>query len=305
MHPRPKLVGYGIILLAAIGFGTYGVWSRLMGQSFDPFFQAWVRSLLILVMMLPFMVASKSFKKIERKDWFAVGIYIAFCVFTQVPLYYAFNHASIGVAQLIFYSTFVITAYVVGWLYLNERITRVKLLAMGLAFIGLTVIFGTSVVYFAPLGLLLAAINGIASGGEVSSSKKISSKYSPALLVFWGWFFTLATHLPISLLINEPQPLPQFDEAWLYLAIYAVVNALAFWLVISGFRYVDASIGSLIGLSEILFAVLFGALIFHESLTWNILAAGTLIIFAAMLPDLLNIVKGKRTSESVEPVREL
>lgn len=297
--------GYSMILGAALLFGTYGVWSRLMGNTFPPFYQAWVRSILIILIMLPFMLANKSFQKIKREDWPALGIFIAFCVCTQVPLYYAFNHAPIGTVQLIFYSMFVVTAYGVGRFYLGETITKIKLLSMVLAFVGLAFVFGGAVIAFAPLGLGLAMLNGVASGGEVSSSKKIENKYSPALIVFWGWVFTLITHLPISLLIGEKQVPIQFDHAWLWLLIYSVVNAAAFWLVIVGFRYVDASVGSIIGLMEVVFGVLFGAIIFHEVLSWSVYVGGLIILIAAMLPDLTNILQNRRTKTPVEPVREL
>ena len=144
----------------------------------------------------------------------------------------------------------------------------------------------------------------MASGGEVSSSKKVESKYPPSLIVFWGWAFTLVTHLPLSLILERQTPV-SFDRAWLWLVIYAFVNAAAFWLVIVGFRYVDASIGSLIGLMEIVFAFIFGAIIFHETLSPGIYVGGLLILFAAMLPDLINIIRHKKTEQAVKPVHEL
>ncbi len=297
--------GYALVLASALLFGTYGVWSRLMGDTFPPFYQAWVRSILIILIMLPFMLATKSFRKIKREDWPALSVFIGFCVFTQVPIYYAFNHAPIGAVQLIFYSMFVITAYIVGRFYLGEKITKIKLLSMALAFVGLALVFGSAVIAFAPLGLALAMLNGIASGGEVSSSKKIESKYTPALVVFWGWVFTLVTHLPLSLLLGEQQIGVHFDRAWLWLLVYSVVNAAAFWLVIVGFRYVDASVGSLIGLMEVVFGVLFGAIIFHEVLDWTVYVGGLIILIAVMLPDLINIVQNKRPKTAVEPVRKL
>ncbi|GAC1571291.1 MAG: hypothetical protein NVS3B23_04980 [Candidatus Saccharimonadales bacterium] len=254
--------------------------------------------------MLPFMLRAKSFQKIKRQDWAALGIFIGFCIFTQVPLYYAFNHAPIGTVQLIFYSMFVVTAYLVGRYYLGETITKIKLLSMVLSFVGLAFVFGAAVIAFAPLGLGLALLNGIASGGEVSSSKKIEDKYQPSLVVFWGWVFTLATHLPISLMFEKQVPI-SFNVAWLWLVIYSVVNAVAFWLVIVGFRYVDASIGSLIGLMEIVFAVIFGSIIFHEKLSVSVYVGGVLILSAAMLPDLISIIQHKSTKSAIEPVREL
>jgi drug/metabolite transporter (DMT)-like permease len=276
-----------------------------MGDTFPPFYQAWVRSILILLIMLPFMLRTKSFQRIKRQDWPALTVFIVFCIFTQVPIYYAFNHAPIGTVQLIFYSMFVITAYIVGRFYLGETITKIKLLSMALAFVGLALVFGTAVIAFAPLGLGLALLNGVASGGEVSSSKKIEAKYSPALVVFWGWVFTLVLHLPISLLIGEKQVPIHFDQAWSWLVVYSFVNAAAFWLVIVGFRYVDASIGSLIGLMEVVFAIIFGAIIFHEVLNLSVYAGGVLILLAAMLPDLVNLIRNRKLKSPVLPAREI
>jgi drug/metabolite transporter (DMT)-like permease len=296
-------IGYSILLLASVLYGTYGVWSHLMGDSFGPFYQAWVRSLLIMAIMTPFMLRTRSFKKIARRDWRPLGIFIAFCVCTQAPLYYAFNNAPIGTVQLAFYSMFVIAAYLVGRLYLGETITRVKLASMILAFVGLAFVFGHAVIAFAPLGLLLAMFNGFASGAETTSTKLLSDKYPPALIVFWGWVFTFALHLPVSLIIGEEQVAVQFNQAWLWLVVYPFVNAAAFWLPVHGFRHVDASIGSLVGLSEVIFGVVFGAIIFDEVLSWGIYLGGVLIICAAMLPDVLNIIHHKRTKQPVEPVR--
>jgi len=302
---RPSVLGYSIILVSTVLFGSYGVWAKLMGPIFSPFYQAWVRSLIIIAIMLPFMIAGKSFRKIERQDWRPLGLYVAFCVCTQVPLYYAYNHAPLGTVNLIFYSMFVIAAYAVGRFYLGETITKVKLLSMLMAFVGLAITFDVSVLSFAPLGLALAAFNGVASGGEVSSSKKLSDKYSPALLAFWGWVFTFLVHLPISLLMHEKQAVPQFDRAWLWLVVYSMVNAAAFWLVLMGYKYVDASIGSLIGLIEVIIAVFFGALIFHQSLTGGVYVGGVMILGAAMLPDLMHIAQHRHSDYPIEPVREL
>lgn len=305
MSSSTPLKGALIILASAVFFGTYGVWSKLMGDTFPPFYQAWVRSILIILFMAPFMLKANRFQRIKKKDWPALAVFIGFCIFTQAPIYYAFNNAPIGTVQLIFYSMFVITAYIVGRFYLGETITKVKLMSMVLAFVGLALVFGTAVIAFAPLGLGLAMLNGVASGGEVSSSKKIEQKYSPSLIVFWGWVFTLITHLPVSFLIGETQVPITFTQPWLWLVIYSVANAAAFWLVVAGFRYVDASIGSLIGLLEVVFAVIFGAILFDEVLSLSVYAGGVLILFAAMLPDLLNIIHHKRTKEAVEPVRQI
>jgi len=273
-----------------------------MGPYFAPFYQTYVRSFVIILLMAPILYWTGSFRKILRKDWLPLGVFITFCICTQVPLYFAFNHAPIGVVQFIFYALFIISAYVMGKFYLAENITKIKLISMAIALSGLVLVFGISSISFAVLGIAHAAFNGIASGSENTSSKKLTNTYPPGLIIFWGWVATLITHLPISMLLHEPQPLPSLSMPWVYLFVYCVVNAAAFWIGLEGFKHVDASIGSVIGLTEVLFAAVFGYLIFHEHFAWTVGAGGVLIIVAAMLPDAVNILKHKHPDKPIEPI---
>ena len=68
-HHEVHLRGYVLLLVAALLYGTYGVWSRLMGDTFPPFYQAWTRGILIVMMMLPYLLWTHSIRKIEREDW--------------------------------------------------------------------------------------------------------------------------------------------------------------------------------------------------------------------------------------------
>lgn len=248
-----------------------------------------------MLMMLPYLIATKSLRKIERRDWPRFSVYIGLTIATQAPLYYAFNNASIGVVQLIFYATMLITTYAFARWYVGEHISRIKLIAAICAFAGLVLVFGTSVLVFSPLGLALAFANGFASGGEMTSTKVIPHKYSPALIAWYGWVFILLTHLPLSLVFENQVPF-HLNKAWLWLAVYAVVNMLAFWLGLIGYKLVDASIASLIGLLEIIFAIIFGAVIFHEGLSWPVYVGGAVVIVAAMLPDVVRILDNRRSS---------
>lgn len=278
--------GYRIILLSSFLYSTFGVWSHLMGADFDPFYQAWVRSLIIVLIMLPFMVATKSFRRIKRADWPHMAVYLGLCICTQVPLYYAFTHAPIGTVQLIFNAMLLIAAYGFGWGYLGEYLTQWKLASIVLALCGLAIVFGVSALTVAPLGLLMAAFNGAAAGGEVSATKKFAGKYPPALLVFWGWACTVLTHLPLSLLLGEKQVMPTMDSAWLWLVIYSAVNALALWTAVVGYRYVDASIGGLVSLTVIVFTIALGVILFKEPLHSSTIIGATLIVISSIVPNI-------------------
>jgi DME family drug/metabolite transporter len=294
-----------MILAASVLFGSYGIWSKLMGDQFGIFYQGWVRAAIVLLMLMPLMMYKRQFRKLEKKDMKWMWLFIGFTLFTQAPLYYAFITTSVGTATLLFYAAFIITSFLVGKFIIGEKITVIKLTAMLLAFVGLTFVFGFSLSKFSLLGMAMAALNGIASGGEVSSSKKLSSKYPSLLLVFYSWVAILVTHLVISIGVGEVQWLPENSVQWWAMLAYSVAGLVSFWLVVEGFKYVDASIGSLVGLLEIIWAVIFGAIFFNEHIGLTIIAGGILILLAGFLPDAKNIIEHKKTKQPAEPLREV
>jgi len=297
---------YGYILLSALLFGSYGVWATIIGdQGFGVFYQGWVRAAIILVLLTPMMFVTKSFRPIARQDWKWMSMCILFCIFTQTPLYYAFTTTGIGISTLIFYAVFIITSYVVGRLFLGEKLTVIKLGALFVAFMGLLLMFGFSLVQFSLTGLALAALNGIASGGEVSITKKLTGRYSSLFVSYICWSAIFITHLPLSLLFGETQWVPTINAAWGAMTMYAVAGLGGFWLVVEGFKRVDASIGSLIGLLEIIFGVIFGILFFSEELRGVVIIGGVMILAAAMLPEVLTLIKHKKYHHANIPPREM
>ncbi|HSX11661.1 MAG TPA: DMT family transporter [Chlamydiales bacterium] len=277
--------GYAMILLSALLFGSYGVWSRILGVEFGVFYQGWVRSAFILVVLIPAALIGRHFKRIKRGDqgWFVVTM--LFTVFTQAPLYFAYIHLPLGTATFIFYGLFLLTTYAIGWLFLSEKLSPVKIVSFVISLIGLTITFGLSLPVFSAVPMLLAAMNGIASGGEIASSKKLTDRYSSLMVSVYSWIFILITHLPLSLLFGEKQIAPAWNLEWWAMIGYAASGLGGFWLVIEGFKYVDASIGGLIGLLEIIFSFLFGVLFFNDHITLPVIIGGIIILLAAVLPD--------------------
>ncbi len=290
IHPR----GYLMILASSVLFGTYGVWSVIMGDQFGVFFQGWVRCVIVLAILLPLVYFTKSYRKIRKQDWKWVLATVGFAIFTQAPLYYAFNTTSIGTATLLFYAMFIIASYLVGRLFLGEKITKIKLAAMALAFLGLILIFGLSLAQFSLLGMLMAALNGVASGGEVSMTKKTTDKYPSLLITTYVWVGIFISHLIMSLAVGETQWAPELSPAWAAMVAFALAGLGAFWLVVEGFKFVEASIGSLIGLLEIIWGVVFGIVLFHEHAGATVWIGAAIIVVAGMLPDVANIIAGKR-----------
>jgi drug/metabolite transporter (DMT)-like permease len=283
--------GILFVLISTLMFGSYGLWSKLIGDSFGVFYQGWTRALLISIVLLPILIWKKQIISIPKKDWGWLAVFLVFTSLTQAPIFYAFNHMDVASASLLFFVSTLITMYLFGVLFLQEKLTKIKIVSFVLACIGMYVVFSFSITIFALLAATLAIINGVASGGEISSSKKLTEKYSPLYVTWLSWVIIAITNAPLSFLLGEIQYLPSFQIVWLYWLGYAIVSILGFWLVIKGLKYVEASIGGLMGLLEIVFSILLAIVFFNENLTYRIIIGALLIIFAAALPHLNELFK--------------
>ncbi len=289
MDTRNK--GIFLILVSALMFGSYGVWSKLIGSSLGVFYQSWSRSLIIALLLLPFLLWKKQIVPIGRKDWKWIALFLLFTSFTQAPIFYSFTHMDIGSASLLFFVSTLLTMYFVGVAFLGEKLTRIKVISFFLAIIGMYVVFSFSLAVFSLLAALLAVVNGIASGGEVSFSKKLSQKYSALYLTWLSWVIIVITNAPLSFILGETIQIPLFNLVWLYVLGYTAVSIFGFWAVLEGLKYVEASIGGLVGLLEIIFSIVFGVIIFYESLTYKVVLGGVIILVATALPHLHDLWK--------------
>jgi drug/metabolite transporter (DMT)-like permease len=281
--------GILLVLISALMFGSYGVWSKLIGDSFGPFYQGWTRGLILTLILIPILLYRKEIVTIEKKDRLWLGIFLLFTSATQAPIFYAFNHMDIGTASLLFFVSMLLTMYTIGFVFLGETLTWVKGISFVLATAGLCFTFSFSIVIFSFLAAGAAILNGFASGGEVAVSKKLSGDYSPLYLSWLSWVVIFISNGIISLLLGETQIFPSLDIVWLYQSGYVIASFFGFWAIIAGLKTIEASIGGLIGLLEILFSVGFGILIFHEAIHWQTVIGGILILLAASIPHLFDL----------------
>lgn len=284
-----KTFGTVAVLASALLFGSYGVWSKLIGDGMGNFFQGWTRALLIIVILLPVVLWRRELVRIDRKDRKWLAVFLAFTSMTQAPIFYAFNHMDIGTASLLFFVSMFLTMGSIGVVLYGEKLTPAKVCAAILAVVGMYFVFSFTLAAFSALAALMAVVNGIASGGEIAFSKKLSSSYTSLYLILMSWAIILVTNLVISLAIGEAQVVPALSATWLWQICYSVVSLFAFWLVIVGFKHVDATIGALLGLLEIVFSILLGILLFGERITPTIVLGGALILLAMALPHLRDL----------------
>lgn len=281
------------LLTSALAFGSYGVFSNYL-ERYDIFFQTYVRSFIITGILLIYGIYAKQLKKIDKKDyrWFAVILF--FTSFTIAPIVYAFRYLTLGTASFLFYSSFTISTYIFGFIFFKEKLTAIKLVSLLLSVIGMLLIFVVNISPTLLLPIGLAIFNGIASSGEVTFSKKLSGKYTSVFITMLVFAIIGLSHLIISILLQEHQDIGLVTQSLPTLLLFVIVAIIGMVTVVEGFKTVEPSIGAIIGLTEIVFSALFGIILFQEQMSLQTVLGGGLIVIAAALPNLTQLLKYKQ-----------
>ncbi|NMC35987.1 DMT family transporter [Candidatus Beckwithbacteria bacterium] len=287
-----SLKGSVFIAISALFFASYGIWSRLMNGVFGEFNQAWIRALILLFILLPFGFLTRTFTKIKSKDlsWFVL-IALAGGL-NQAPYFYGFEHLPIGTATLLFYLMLTVGAYLIGKLFFNEKITILKYISLLLAIIGLFIIYQFSLNAGQIIPALASMVSGLLGACVVVFSKKLSSNYSETQILTGIFIAMFLINLSISCLLGEHFPSLQV-VAWFGEIGYTIAMVIANIAVIAGFRYLEPSIGGIIGLLEVILAAIFGILFFGEVITIELIIGSLFILLAAGLADFVSLIKNK------------
>lgn len=286
MVRKSQFQGLVSLALAALFYGLYGVFSRVISMDFGAVFQAVAKNLIVFLMLAAYILYSKSWKKIASSDfkWFLLMNLPG--IMAIVTIFIAFNNLALGTAMFTVYATSTLTGYFLGFVLFGERLTAQKVVSLLACFTGLYLMFSNSFSGGRFLFLILACLSGVGSAAWNVFSKKVSSKYSLAEILVVDSSLTMMVGFPLAVLLREPTAFPSFSQQWLGVLLYALVSFLACLLTLNGFRHLQAQIGSLILLLEPVFATFFGWLFYREILTAYAVLGGLLILFGAALSNL-------------------
>jgi len=155
-----------------------------------------------------------------------------------------------------------------GWLIWRTQVTRVFMLGMGTAIVGMFVLVGPEFNQGGRplLGDLLGALTGAFYGGYMVAVKVLrDDDASTARLMAWSTTITAIVLLPIALAFPQPF-LPQGFSGWMVLVGLAVVTQiLGQGLIAYAFAHLPASISSVSLLIQPVMASLYAWILFREA----------------------------------------
>jgi drug/metabolite transporter (DMT)-like permease len=278
-------VGASLIVLSSVFYASYGIWTKLMGNFFQGYTASALRSVLVLLFLLPIAISYRHFEPIHiKQNWRYIAGMIIASLFTWGPLYYAILHAGVGISLAVSYASIVLGSFFFGWLFGRERFTKDKAISAALGIVGLGLIFSPTTGHLALLALLGAVVSGLSAGANTVFSKQIRYNATQSTIVLW--VASVIANFTMAFVLKEHHPAIGWHIQWLYLAFFAIASVIASWSLVKGVKLIDAGAAGILGLLEIVFGVLFGVIFFHERPTAIALLGMVVIIGAATIPYL-------------------
>lgn len=282
-----KVLGFSSLILTAFLFGFYGILTRIVGFNIPLFFGSFMRNGFGILILLIVIAFAGGWKTIRPKDY----IWIFFrSICGMVAFFGSFvpiMHLPIGTFYFISYTGITIGGYIIAKVMLNEAITFIKAVSLFLALVGLCFIYSINIESLNLWYVVFAFVGGFSASGWNIIAKKISHHYSALQLNLIDFItYTFYTFI-ISIILHEQWSLPAINSTWGAQLGIVLMFLVTGQLIIYGFKYLDAQIGSLVLLLEILFGTLFAFLFFREAVSLMTMVGGALIIIAIVLPEVI------------------
>jgi drug/metabolite transporter (DMT)-like permease len=287
---RAAAPGLALALLSAATFGTSGTFARSLTDA------GWTAEAAVAIrvgvasaiLVVPAALVLRGRWAVVRRSLGAIGLYGLLAVMTaQVCFFNAVQRVPVGVALLLEYAGIIL---VVGWMWAvhGDRPRRLTVAGAVVAIVGLVCVLdvggGASL---DPIGVAwgLGAAAGLA--GYFVLSAHVDDEL-PAVALACGGMAVGAVALVVLGAVGVLSIDATFGEvtyaghrmSWLVpaLGLSVVAGAVAYVTGIGGARILGAPLASFVGLTEVLFAVLFAWLALGELPGTTQLVGGALIV---------------------------
>lgn len=276
-------LGASLVVLSSVFYASYGIWTKLIGNFFDGFTATVFRGILVVAILLPIALYQHSLQPVRFKDnWrYILGMIVA-SFLTWGTLWFAILQAGIGVSLTVTYASIVIGQFFFGWLFAGEKFTKDKALSAFLGLIGLVLIFSPSTRGIGLTALLAAFVSGLCTAANTVFAKQI--KYNATQSTIVMWVTGIVANMIMVAVLNRHYPAFGWDIQWLYLVMFSVASVVASWSLVKGVKLIDAGAAGVLGLLEIVFGILLGAIFFGERPGLVVLLGAAVIVAAAAVP---------------------
>ena len=253
--------------------------SRYMAELYDVLninmFRFWIIGSFVILVSLRGRGVLRSILKtkqpvaqVSRGLLFISSLLMAIYSYTQVGL--IVTHALMAVFPLL--------TVLLSGLFLKEEITRIKVVAVGVGFLGVTIIINPINLEFS-LVSVLPLISAVTFAIYAVLTRKVASTDNTETSFFW-------VSLVSAIAITIPSPLfykpIQFSDLY-FLMLLCTFSLIGHFLLTNAYRHAEASLLQPFSYFHLFFASIVGIIFFQDPLTISTVVGGGLIVFGGIL----------------------
>lgn len=285
-----KFVGFSSLFLSSMLFGSFGIWIRFLNSEMSIYQQVVLRNAFCFIFIFVAILFSRQLFNANLKNVNKIHLVIYSLV---IPVSVVFYNISILSTKIVlttfgFYIGTILAGWVSGTLIYKEKLTLAKWVSLLFVLIGLCCFaypFNSNSIN---LGFVIGIASGILDGIANAFRKNLGGKLSKFFLVmitsFGGvlvsgvlvWYFAQNFNYLTVMSVN----------AWFVGALFGAILVLVNYLLLVGFQNFDLSLGSIVLSMELMFALVFGMVIFKEYPTTREVVGGGFIILANIAPNI-------------------
>ena len=273
-----------LIAVSALGFGSISVLTVLITRAGVPLLTAMAWRYVIAAVVLLGIIGFRQLGSIPRRRLVGLLLIGGFgqALITYLSLH-ALEYIPVGPLAFLFY-TYPAWVALVAAMRRTERLTPVRMIALTLALVGVTVMVGApSADKLNPVGVTLALGSAVLYSVYLPTLEHLQ-RGTPALVSTFLLVTGAAVTFVISALFGGELHLPAALPVWLNIVVLALVSTvIAFSTLIKGLSVLGPVRTAIIATVEPFFTAILGVTVLGNQMTIATLLGGVLIAAAVLL----------------------
>jgi len=262
--------GFMAMILSAFFFAITDIIIKFISPSLGVIQIAFVRFLIGALILWPMLKSSgqsligNSIRVLLLRGF--TGTLAFFCLLKAIAMIPLSN------AMVLFY-TFPLFATLFAFFLLKERFKRLEIMLTLVGMIGIYIFINPSSHTYT-IGHMFGLLAGCFAGFTIVLIRKLRKTNGPLIIYFYFCIVGGIISFPFFIIKFK---LPDLEQSSL-LVLLAVIFLVAQVFMNQGFKFCKASEGSVILMSEVVYAGIAGVILFDDTLSLNFLAGACLII---------------------------
>ena len=278
-HSREGLLA---VHAAVLIFGFTALFSKLLSlPALDITFYRSIFALMAIAIYMAYKKQSYFLK--SSRDYFMVGLLGCLLAAHWVSYFYAMQVSTVAVGVIALYTFPVITVFLEPFFH-GEKPHIIDIVS------SIAVLFGIYVIvpeFSLDDSTTIGVLSGIFSAFMISLRNIMQRRYFSGYKASQALFYQVSVVVLVLFSFTETATFEiEHKQWWLLILLGIVFTALPHTLFAHGLLHLKAKSASLIACVQVVYAAVFAAALLGESLSWNVVIGGLIVISAAMYESL-------------------